>query len=316
MQATSERKAETKPMNPLKMFVAGGTGNTGVATIEHLLKAYPQVTICAGVRNMEKATKLFPKVDSSRLSFAQYDVKGSCITGDKTKDAAVLRGFDTLVIIPPQGFENRVGMCTAYIEGAKTAGVKHIVLISAPAARKPELAMGKEFGSIEQMLRDCGIPCTILHAVFFFENQMMNAPTIKSDRAFYYPCKNDAPIPLIGVKDIGEAAANVAVQGPKMHGNKTYPIAADVRSWDGFAAVYSKVLGKPVKFVPVTDEQAVQTMTKMGWPEALAKAANELMHDFERNGSSFSNRELTQLLGHAPESFEQWLLPRVDAFKA
>jgi len=304
----------------LSVFVAGGTANTGVTTIQHLLKAYPNVSITAGVRNIDKAKKLFPSADK-RLSFVQYDVKGESVTGDKAKDASVLKGFDALVIIPPAAFDNRVGLPIAYLNAAKAAGgIKHVVLISAPAASKPaEVSMGKDFALMEDAARTSGIPYTILQAVFFFDNQMMNAASIKGGGAFYTPTKGTAPIPLIGVNDIGEATANVVAQGPAgpaAHANKTYVIAGDVRSWDSVAAVYTKLLGKPVQFVAATDEQAMQGMTKMGFPESLAKGFVELNRDFERTGASYSNAELTKLLGHAPESFEQWLLPRVAAFKS
>jgi len=317
---SADAQADGKVLNSnsklsLSVFVAGGTGNTGVATIQHLLKAYPNVTITAAVRNTEKAKKLFPNAEK-RLTIASFDVKGESITGDKLKDAAALKGFDALVIVPPSALDNRVGLPIAYINAAKAAGVKHIVLISTPSALKPELAIGKEFFAIEQHARSSGIPFTFLQAVFFFENQLMNAATIKSDGAFYAPAKGTAPIPLISVKDIGEATANVAAEGPSAHANKTYAIAGDVRSWDSVAAVYTKVLGKPVQFFAATDEQAIQGMTKFGFPENLAKGGVELNRDFERTGASYSNSALTQLLGHAPESFEQWLSPRAAAFKA
>jgi len=322
-QTTPAAKAEVKApisvdakaVKPLNVFVGGGTGNTGVAAIQHLLKTSNNVTITAGIRNAEKAKQLFPNADK-RLTFVTLDVKGESLTGDKAKDGAILNGFDALIIVPPSALDNRSGLPIAYIDAAKAAGIKHIVAISAPAANKPnEVSLGKEFSVMENRARATGIPFTSLQAVFFFENQMMNAGSIKAAGAFYVPAKNSVPIPQISVRDIGEAAANVVLQGPTVHGNKTYQIAGDVRSWDDVAAVYTKLIAKTVKFYSATDAQAIEGMTKLGFPEFLAKSFVELNRDFERTGASYSNASLTQLLGRAPESFEQWLIPRVAAFK-
>jgi len=96
------------------------------------------VIIRAGVRDLSKANKRFPNVDSKRLSFGVSEVKevksgqssspSLSLTGDKAKDVSELKGFDTLILIPPQEYHNRFDVVKAYVDTAKAAGVKHIVV--------------------------------------------------------------------------------------------------------------------------------------------------------------------------------------------
>ncbi len=118
----------------LNIFVAGGNSNTGAATIQALLKSHPNVTITAGVRDMKKAVDKFPGADSKRLTFVEHDVKDGKLP-TKTADTPELKGFNTLVLVPPQVYQDRIGFVSAYIKDAKAAGVKHIVV------RTPDTAL-------------------------------------------------------------------------------------------------------------------------------------------------------------------------------
>jgi len=293
----------------LTVFVAGGVSNTGSATIQHLLKSHPNVNIRAGVRSASKAAEKFASADSKRLSFVEADIKP-----DTKSNSVDLKGVDALLLVTPQAFQDRSSFGRVYVDAAKAAGVKHIVVISAPVAKQPNLILGKDMFVVEELIRKSGIPYTLLHLLFFFENHFGNAGTVKSQGAWYYPAKANVPVAGLSVSDIGEAAANVLAQGPAKHSNKTYTLAAEQQSWDAVAAVYTKVLGKPVKFVSVPDEAAIQAMTGMGYPESMAKGMCELHHEFDK-APVYPNTELTALLGRAPQTFEQWLTGNAAAFK-
>jgi len=189
------------------------------------------------------------------------------------------------------------------------------VAISAPAAKDPKLVLGAGMHVIEQQLKASGIPSTFLHCLFFLENHWGNQATVKSQSAFYYPAKNDVPVGQLAVSDIGEAAANALVQGPSKHSNKTYLLSGQPQTWDQTAQTYSKVLGKPINFVSVSDDAASKAMVAMGFPETMAKGMIELHHEFDKGISSGAAADLTALLGHAPLTFEAWLTPIAAAFK-
>ncbi len=43
-------------------------------------------------------------------------------------NANQLAGIHTLVVVPPQAYDDRVGVAKAYATAAKAAGVKHIIV--------------------------------------------------------------------------------------------------------------------------------------------------------------------------------------------
>jgi len=295
-------------MNPnLTVFVAGGASNTGSATIQHLLKSYPNVSIVAGVRNRQKATKTLG--EPLRLSIAEHDIKP-----DTKPDSIDLKGVDTLLLVPPQAYHDRSTFAKVYIDAAKKAGVKHIVTITAPIAGMPNMIFGKGLHETEQLIKASGIPATYLHPLLFWENHMLDVSFIKSKGEYYYPAKNNVPVGGIGVTDIGAAAATVIAQGPGKHANKTYTLAAEMKTWDEVAAVYSKVLGKPIKFVPVSDDVALKAFTGLGLPEIFVKGFAELLHLLD-TGVPVTNDELKGLIAREPETFEKWLSINAAAFK-
>jgi len=312
--------ASVQNNNSVKVFVSSATSNTGAAAIDHLLKSHSSVIIRAGVRDVSKANKRFANAVSAteskqRLSFSVLDVKGENDTQSVNQITNELKGFDSLILIPPQEGPHRLGVVKSYVDAAKAAGIKHIVFLSAPAASKPNLILGKNLHASEALIRASGIPSTALSAVFFYENHFGNAATIKSQGAWYNPSKGSVSAPQLSVSDIGEALANVAVAGPKLHANKVYTIVGDVRTWDEVAVAYTKAIGKAVKYVGVPDEAAINAM-KAFLPEIVAKGIVELNRDFEAaKPGTYSTLELKTLLGHEPESFQQWVTNNAAAFK-
>jgi uncharacterized protein YbjT (DUF2867 family) len=156
------------------------------------------------------------------------------------------------------------------------------------------------------MVTTSGLTWGLLRCVMFHENHAMNADTIKSQGAFYLPAKGDVPVPGISVNDIGEAAANCLAQWSRMNGSRTFTLSGPACSWNECAGLFSKVLQKPVKFVTVSDQDAIAAMTKKGIPENMARGLCELHHEFER-GTRYPTTDLTALTRHEPESFEMWL---------
>lgn len=306
----------------LTVFIAGGNSNTGSATIKALLKSHANVTIKAGARDPKKAAEKVQEQGASRVTWVEHDVKDGKLTPGNSKDAADLKGVDTLVLVPPQVYQDRIGVTSAYVAAAKAAGVKHIVFMSTPIAKDEKLILGKELFANEKALKASGIPTTYLHCVMFYENHWGNLESIKTSGAFYYPAKNDVAVPGIAVEDIGEAAANVVSGGAAKHGGKTYTLSGPALTWDQCAAVYSRVLLKACKFVSVSDDAALKSMSAMGFPDVMSKGLVELHHWMESaaNTGVGADKDLTAELQallngqRKATTFAQWLTPIAPAF--
>jgi uncharacterized protein YbjT (DUF2867 family) len=144
--ATIASAAEVKTV-----VVAGATGQTGRRILEKLA-ATPGLSVCGGVRNVDKASKALSEsstvvrgamiqqvasVDTSSVNLAKLDVVADSVDAM----AATLQGADALVIavgfIPGNPLKmnaaahevDNVGTCKL-IDAAKQAGVKKVVMVS------------------------------------------------------------------------------------------------------------------------------------------------------------------------------------------
>lgn len=321
---------------PITVFVAGGASNTGAATINALLRYHPNVTVKAGVRDVAKAKAKFADAlkayPSERLQFVLHDVKANHLTAaaSAAADALELKGVDTLLLVPPQGYGDRVGVATAYAAAAKSAGVRLIAVVSSPAVSNPKLVLSRDLAVTEQVVAASGVPYVSLRAVFFYDNHWGNSKTLSptdGSAAFYAPIKADVPIQGVAVSDIGEAAANVlagarngtangtatesGVNGAvKAHGGKSYWIGGPALTHSAMAGVLSRVLNKAVAFHTATDDGAVQALGALGWPEAMARGLCELYHYYEAGNYAENTAALQALLngGRAPTTLAQWLV--------
>jgi len=180
-----------------KVVVAGATGQTGRRILERLA-AQPNLSVVAGVRNVEKASKSLseestvvrgamvqkiPSLDAAGVELKKLDVSESV-----DSLAATLSGADSLVIavgfVPGNPLKmnaaahevDNIGTCNL-IDAAKSAGVKKIVLVSSILTnarnwgqeKSPGFIVTNAFGNVldeklvaENHLKASGIDYTIV----------------------------------------------------------------------------------------------------------------------------------------------------------
>ncbi|EED87875.1 predicted protein [Thalassiosira pseudonana CCMP1335] len=180
-----------------KVVVAGATGQTGRRILERLA-AQPNLSVVAGVRNVEKASKSLseestvvrgamvqkiPSLDAAGVELKKLDVSESA-----DSLAATLSGADSLVIavgfVPGNPLKmnaaahevDNIGTCNL-IDAAKSAGVKKIVLVSSILTnarnwgqeKSPGFIVTNAFGNVldeklvaENHLKASGIDYTIV----------------------------------------------------------------------------------------------------------------------------------------------------------
>ncbi|KAL7510144.1 hypothetical protein ACHAXN_010649 [Cyclotella atomus] len=179
------------------IVVAGATGQTGRRILERLASK-PGISVIAGVRNVEKATKSLgesstvirgamvqkvPGMDAAGVELRKLDVS------DSTESiAAALSGANSLVIavgfVPSNPLKmaaaahevDNIGTCKL-IDAAKSTGIKKIVLVSSILTngrawgqeKSPGFVVTNAFGNVldeklvaENYLRKSGIDYTIV----------------------------------------------------------------------------------------------------------------------------------------------------------
>jgi uncharacterized protein YbjT (DUF2867 family) len=162
------------------------------------------------------------------------------------------------------------------------------------------------------VLAASGLPYTILQPNSFHQNLLWSAATIKDQGAFYLPV-GEARQSLVDVRDI--AAVAVAVLTGSGHEGQTYEITGpESLSYHDVAAKLSAALGKPVNYVPVPPEAALDSMLKSGMPEWNARAVTDLYGAFATGAYARTTDTAGRLTGKPPIPFEQFARDFAAAF--
>jgi uncharacterized protein YbjT (DUF2867 family) len=138
---------------------------------------------------------------------------------------------------------------------------------------------------VERLLNEVAENVIHLRPGFFMENFFMEAESIQRDGAIYVPVPGDQPFPMIATQDIGDAVADLLL--------RTYWGGQNIRGLQGpadltfadAANILGKSLGKPVKHVAPTPDQAYQAFLGIGASSGFAKAYVEMYQALSQPGA-------------------------------
>ncbi|GLS26046.1 SDR family oxidoreductase [Marinibactrum halimedae] len=288
------------------ILVTGGTGNNGKAVLESL--AAKDVNVRALLRNPSKAI-----VKDPNISYVKGDFS------DSASLEKVLSGIEVAFLVSAYEptFAEKHGN---FVRAAEKAGVRHIVQLSGVGADlKSPIKTLAWLGQAEAHLRSSTLNWTILRPATYTNNFFASAQSIKESDLIAAPFGTDANavMTLVDNNDIGEAAANVLLNPDKHIGNVYTLTGSEQLNHDNVASVFSEVLGRPIKYLPVTNEEAKAGLLNWQVPEVLADSLVQLWTAM-RNGEfkPEPTQDLSNLIGRAPTTFEQFVRANVAAFKA
>ena len=134
-------------------------------------------------------------------------------------------------------------------DAAKEAGVEHFVYSSVGGAeRNSGIDHWESKWEIEKHIRKLGLPATMLRPAAFMENYYIDQVEIGNLRGrLMDPIRADKPYQTIATDDIGAFAA-LAFERPKDFIGLELEIAGSELTNPAAAQVFSRVLGKEVKF--------------------------------------------------------------------
>jgi uncharacterized protein YbjT (DUF2867 family) len=246
------------------------TSNIGRALATRLLDAGENVTVLS--REKKKVDELVRR--GARVIEGSFE--------DPALLAKALEGAEALFwLTPPPARPDYYAWATKCAKQAATAAKKAgarraVVLSSAGAHTGPGTG---PVGPGREMENDfeAALPAVVsLRPGIFMENFLRSAETIAKTGQIFLPIPLGKRWPLVATADIANKAAcwlldrswsghhRIGVHGPK-----------DL-STDEAAAVISSVLGKPVKCVELTPDQARGAMHSMGMPEFVVDIIIEM----------------------------------------
>jgi uncharacterized protein YbjT (DUF2867 family) len=149
----------------------------------------------------------------------------------------------------------------------------------------------------------------------YYENvrALVRGSVAAQDTAFLPWGDGDAIIPLAGAEDVALVAATL-LTGSSVPTVKVYPIVSEALTAQQIVDTLSKAIGRPIRYVPITDEQWVEAVKQ----RINAHAVDHLSHLWqyfrnlkERRKATNTVREVT---GWAPQMLEDFFRSNAEAF--
>ena len=198
------------------------------------------------------------------------------------------------------------------IDEIKQAGVRHVVKLSAMGGR--DAIFLRQHADSEDYIKSSGVAYTFLRPNGFMQNFVTyNGATINTQNAFY-GSQGDGEVSHIDLRDIAAVAVKTLTEDG--HEGKAYTLTGpEALSNARVAEILSEDTGREIKYVDLTAEQFKQALLGVGLPEWSANALVDLQQFYRRGGASAVTRDVEQLLGRKPISFEQFSRDYAQAFQ-
>jgi len=286
----------------MTIAVVGATGNTGRAVVKEL-RALGHNPVCI-VRNADKAREVLGA--DAKAAVAEL--------ADRPALEKALAGVESVFVVTGHN-PGMVEQQNNVLDAALKAGAKYLVRVSGGAAIAfPDTpsVVGRGHLAIEERLKSSGIGWTILKPGLFMQNIFGQAAGIKNDGKLVGTAAPDQGLALTDVRDTGAVGARILVD-PAPHAGKTYEFTGKLVTFPQVAEAFSQVLGKPVRYVPVTLEQNEQAVRSRGLPDWLVTHLLLVAKATADGGFAKANiKPITDIVGREPITIKKF----VEDFKA
>jgi uncharacterized protein YbjT (DUF2867 family) len=292
----------------MRIVINTPNGNIGRPLALRLLEAGRSLTVIS--RTADKVADLAKR--------------GAKVVEGSTDDAAVLEralaGAEALFwLTPPVNGPEFVAWAR---ETARTAaqavkqhGVKRVVVLSSVGAQHGAgTGPVNALRDVEEVFKAVCADVTILRPGFFMENFLRDVGTLAKAGALFMPVPRTKAVPFVAVADIAAKAAEVLLDaGWKGHRYVGVHGPADV-TYAELEGIFTQALGRPVKYVQVTLEDARKGMVGAGVPAWMADIFAEMYGGIGEGRMDPAEPRSAQTT--TPTSLAQWarevLKPAVD----
>lgn len=280
----------------MTILVTGATGQLGRLVIDELLaRQVPAAEIIAAGRNRETLAGYADR----GLRTAEIDYS------DPAGLAAAVADVDTVLLISGSEVGQRVAQHGNVIQAAATAGVSRLVYTSAPKADDTVLILAPEHAATEALLRDSGVPFTILRNNWYTENYLDKARQGAATGEIFGNAGRGR-VASATRQDYAEATAVVLTT--EGHLGRVYELSGDVAwTFDDFAVAVGELAGRTVTYRSVTPEEHTQLLLGAGLDAGTAGFLVALDSNIEAGTLAGTSGELQALIGRPTTSLASGL---------
>jgi uncharacterized protein YbjT (DUF2867 family) len=268
----------------MSIVITTPTGNIGRRALQQLLEAGADVSVI--VRQPEKLSEsIRNRVKVHQGSLTDVDLVTKAFKGAKA----------ALWVTPPDythpdvaAYHSELGALAA--TAIKESGIPYVVNVSSAGAQLENAGPVSGLGVIERQMNEVAKNIAHLRPGFFMENFLQQIEPIKNEGAIYEPLPGDLSYPIVATQDIGDAAARLLLE-TNWSGHQTRGLhgPADL-TFASATKILSDSIGKPVKYVQITPDQAYQAFLGIGASPGFAKALVEMYQTLSKPGAIKESR--------------------------
>jgi len=280
------------------ILITGASGNVGKEVLKQVAATGAKVR--AAFQTVTKAAAAPSGVEIATMDYNKPETL-----------QAALKGIERVFLVAPPT-PNLPALERKAIDEIKQSGVRHVVKLSAMGGR--DAIFPRQHADSEDYIKSSGVPYTFLRPNGFMQNFVTyNGATINTQNAFY-GSQGDGEVSHIDLRDIAAVAVKTLIEDG--HQGKAYTLTGpEALSNTRVAEILSEDTGREIKYVDLTAEQFKQALLGAGLPEWSANALADLQQFYRRGGASAVTRDVEQLLGRKPTSFEQFSRDYAQAFQ-
>lgn len=266
----------------MKIGITGATGQLGRLIVEKLKQKVNAENLVALVRSPEKAADL-----GITARVFDYEKPETLTEG--------LQDIDHLLFISANEIGKREPQHRNVIDAAQKSGIKWIVYTSLLHADRSSLGLAPEHIATEFMLKESGIPHTVLRNGWYTENYTVSISGALENGAFVGSA-GEGKISSATRDDFAEAAAVVLTNDG--HVGKVYELAGDEHyTLKDLAEEISKQTGKDIPYNNLTEADFAGVLVSAGLPEGLAQVFASFDAGAEKNDLLDDGKVLSKLIG-------------------
>jgi NAD(P)H dehydrogenase (quinone) len=231
------------------LALTGSTGRLGGRIAARLASAGTRQRLL--VRDPARA----PQLPDTEVAVAEF--------GDGEAVRRALVGVDTVLMVSAGESVDRVARHTTFVEAAAAAGVRHLVYTSfVGAAPDATFTLARDHWATEEQVKASGLAYTFLRDNLYADFLPL---MVGEDGALRGPA-GDGRAAAVTQDDIAEAATAVLLS-PEAHVDRTYDLTGpQALTLYEAAAVLSTGLGREIRYVPETLDEAYRSREVYGAP--------------------------------------------------
>jgi uncharacterized protein YbjT (DUF2867 family) len=282
----------------MRILVIGGTGRVGSAAARALTGSEHDILVMT--RDPQKAL---------HLPDGQRGVVGDL--ADRASLAGPLEDVEAVFMVTPLD-ENEASLGLNAVAAAADAGVGRFVYISVHQADAyPGIPHFASKVRVENALADSVMAFAILRPNSFYQNDLALLPVIRDHGVYPHPLGSKG-VNSVHIEDIGAAAAR-ALTDSTFDGRTLAMVGPEVQTGEGNAAIWSRLLGRPVAYVGDLDAWEAQLRNFL--TPRLAADVRGMYEEFQKHGLRASDADLADtraLLGREGRRYEEWVVATVE----